>query len=105
MPRYMETAAKANEVAKKLISMVAEGAQPQAAEMIAQLVNLGIRCAPRAVQSTVRKNAVERAVRGLPVEITMEQRTDPQSRKTYNALITKPKGGEATAEGSDGDDE
>lgn len=105
MPKYLETAGKANEVAKKLISMVGEGAQPIAAEMIAQLVNLGIRCSPRAVMGTVRLNAVVRAVQGLPVKVTMEKRTDEKTKRTYNALITVPVGGEASAEGDGGDDE
>jgi hypothetical protein len=90
MARYLEVAAEANVVAQRLLELVPEAQQPQAAELIARLVNFGIRCSPRAVQSTVRFNAVQRAVRGLPVKVRMEQKTDERSGRTYNALITSP---------------
>ncbi len=92
MARYMQTAAEANQVAKKLIELVPESDRPQAAEMIARLVNYGIRCCPRACQSTVRFNAVREAVKGLPVKVSMVQRTDERTKKTYNALVTVPEG-------------
>lgn len=99
MARYLETAAEANKVAESLLSLVPDATKPQAAELIARLYNLGIRTAPRAVQSTVRFNAVQRAVRGLPVKVRMEQRTDERTKRTYNALITEPTGGTPTVEG------
>ncbi len=96
MPRYMETAAQANEVAKELMDLIhalhddAPEQYGKAAEMIARLVNLGIRCSPRGVQHTVRLNAVQRAVRGLPVRVSMKEVTDEKTGRTYNALVTVP---------------
>lgn len=100
MPRYMETAGEANGVAVQLLALVPDGDRPKAAEMIARLVNFGIRCSPRGVQHTIRYNAVKRAVHGLPVKVSMEERTDPRTHRTYNALITQAIGGEPKAEGA-----
>lgn len=93
MARYLETAAEANEVAKNLLELIPEGDRPVAACMLARLVNLGIRCSPRGVQHTVRLNAVREAMRGLPVEVSMVQRTDERTGRSYNALLTSPIGG------------
>lgn len=103
MARYLEVAAEANEEAKELLALVPEGDRPKAAESIARLVNFGVRCSPRGVQHTVRLNAVRRAVWDLPVTVTMEQRTDPKTGRTYNVLITTPKGG-TPSEQKEGDD-
>lgn len=93
MARYLEVAAQANKVADKLMDMIHEEYKPLAAELVAQLVNLGIRCAPRAVHSTVRLNAVKRAVQGLPVNVSIEKRRDERTGRDYNVLIVTPKGG------------
>jgi hypothetical protein len=92
MARYLEVAAEANGVALSLLSLVPDVDQPKAAEMIARLVNLGVRCSPRGVQHTVRFNAVRRAVQGLPVKVSMVQKTDERTQRTYNALVTQPVG-------------
>jgi len=94
MARYMETAAEANEVAKMVISFITdEEDRPKVAELLARLVNLGIRCSPRGVQHTVRLNAVRAAMRGLPVRVSMVTKTDPKTNRTYNALTTEQVGG------------
>lgn len=115
MAKYMQTAAEANEVAKRLMEAVkgplgekadeATTSYGQVAEMIARLVNYGVRCSPRGVQSTVRLNAVRRAVQDLPVEVSMQQKKDERTGRTYNVLVTKPTGGEATAEVGSADEE
>lgn len=76
MARYLETAAKANAVAKDLLALVPETAKPDAAALMAKLVNLGFRCNPRAAQSTVRYNAVRAAMRGLPVVVHLDRLDD-----------------------------
>jgi hypothetical protein len=91
MARYLETAREANELAKKLLLEVDESKRPEVAEMIARLVNFGIRCSPRGVQHTVRLNAVREAVRDLPVHVSMVQKVSDRGR-TYNALVTQPIG-------------
>lgn len=104
MPRYMDTAAEANGVAQELLTLCHNIDKPRAAELMARLYNLGIRTAPRAVQSTVRFNAVQRAVRDLPVKVSMEKRTDERTKRVYNVLITQPIGGQPTAEGVNNDE-
>lgn len=86
MARYLEVAADANKTARALMELIPQERQKDAAAMIAHLVNYGIRCAPRAVHSTVRLRAVERAVYGLPVRVDMIQKTDPKTSRTYNVL-------------------
>lgn len=115
MAKYLKTAGEANNVAVKLLALVPEADKPIAAEMIARLVNYGIRCNPRACMSTIRLNAVRHAVSGLPVKVTMEERTGTGTNRktgrpfTYNALITTPIGGPAevkpTEEGQNDDEE
>lgn len=111
MPRYMDTAAEANMVAKELMNLVTTiGARDDhatagtAAVLITRLYNLGIRTAPRAVQSTVRFNAVRRAVQDLPVRVSMEKRLDERTKREYNVLITQPIGGAPTAENATSDE-
>jgi len=103
MPRYMKTAAEANKTAKSLYELV-QSLLPQDANKIdsnsrtmgevtvhiAHLVNYGLRCAPRAVQSTVRLNAVRRAVEGLPVEVSIETVTNETTGYTFKALRVVP---------------
>lgn len=97
MARYLETAREANSVARKLLDLVPEAERPRAAEMIARLVNFGIRCAPRGVQHTVRLNAVQAAVNGLPVKVWMEEKENERfPGRIYNALITRPLGESTT---------
>lgn len=90
--KYLETAAEANAVAQELLALVPEENKPKVAEMVARLVNLGIRCSPRGVQHTVRFKAVQRAVQGLPVKVSMEERRDEKTLRTYNVLITQALG-------------
>lgn len=90
---------KGGSVAASLLALVPEANRPQAAEMIARLVNLGVRCSPRGVQHTVRFNAVHRAVRGLPVKVSMKEVRDEKTGRSFNALVTEPVGGKPTVEG------
>lgn len=105
MARYLEVAAEANQVAKKLLEMIPNDDKPQAAELIARLINLGVRCSPRGVQHTVRFNAVKRTVQDLPVKVTMEERQDEKTGRTYHVLVTQPMGGKATVAETSSDEE
>jgi hypothetical protein len=87
----MEVAAEANTLAHSLLALVPADDKPKAAEMIARLVNFGVRCSPRGVQHTVRYNAVRRAVQGLPVKVGMKEVRGLNGR-SYNALVTEPVG-------------
>lgn len=81
-----------------------EADKPKIAELIARLYNLGIRTVPRTVQSTVRFSTVKRAVQDPPVKVSMEQRKDEKTHRTYNVLVTQPIGGVATAKNTDNDE-
>ena len=102
MPKYMEVAAEANTLAKKLMEKIkgplGETEYSEVAEMVARLVNYGIRCNPRPAMSTVRLNAVKRAVEGLPVKVWMEERTDEKTGRSFKVLCTVPQGGKITVE-------
>lgn len=93
MARYMEIAKEANAVAKTLLALVNDdNDKPKAAELIARLVNLGIRCSPRGVHHTIRFNAVKEAVSDLPVKITMQEVEDSKTGRKYHALTYTQKG-------------
>lgn len=111
MPKYMDTAAQANSIAHEIISRVPAEEAPIMAELLARLVNLGVRISPRGVHHTIRLNAVKAAMKGLPVRVSMQERTDERTKRTYNALITEPINprpevhATATVEGASGEDE
>jgi hypothetical protein len=88
MARYHEIAAEANDMASQLLAMVPSTLRVQAAEKLARLFNFGIRVSPRAVHSTVRINALQVAMRGLPVRCRLEERQG--DRGTYKVLVTEP---------------
>jgi hypothetical protein len=92
MARYLETASEANELIKDLIEHTHgfdDNSDPmyQAfCEKLIRLYNLGIRTAPRAVQSTVRLRACQEAAKDLPINVRMAERIDERTQRTYNAL-------------------
>ena len=103
MARYLEVAAQATSIARDLVEMVPEDQRPAAAELVARIANLAVRACPRGVQHTVRHNIVAAVVRGLPVRIGMEERSDLKTGRTYHALVTQQvvdgKGQKASVEG------
>lgn len=90
MARYLKVAEEANQQIKKIVETYAHGCtedvKAQLIKELAHLYNLGIRTAPRAVQSTVRLNAVKEATIGFPVSARMEKKQGFGDKK-YNALI------------------
>lgn len=102
MARYLEVAKEANDVAKALMDTIrgplGEPEYAYVANLLARLVNLSVRCAPRGVQHTVRLNIVREAVRGLPVKVWMEEKTDERTGRSYHVLVTQPVGGQAHTE-------
>lgn len=102
MARYLQVAEEANKVAKELHKLALTDRDPEGdvdeaalefrtAELIAMLVNYGLRCSPRAVQSTVRLRAVQTAVKGLPCNVDMVKMTSDDGERSYNALRITPK--------------
>jgi hypothetical protein len=106
MARYMQTAASANSVVKELVELLPEEKREEGLAKIAKLFNLGIRVSPRAVHGTVRINAIQAAMRGLPIECRL-QRVEGSYGRSFNALVTKStlSGVEFKDEDESGDDE
>ena len=96
MAKYMQIAEQANEVAKELYTTyltdpdIPKEELGRIASLLGQLYNLGIRTAPRPTQATVGFNAVTVAMKGLPVHVTREVRTDEKTSQTYNVIICNP---------------
>lgn len=86
MARYLQVAADCRETINSLMELIPEDKHSQAAPLIAHIYNYGIRTAPRAVQSTVRYNAVQAACKDLPVHVSMRQKQDENTGRTFNVL-------------------
>jgi hypothetical protein len=89
MARYLEIA---EEGRKEVVALINDltAANPgidakDLAIKIGRIVNLAVRCAPRAVQSTVRKNIVHGMVRDY-CHVTMTEVTDERTGNTYHAI-------------------
>ena len=89
MARYMKVAADASAVVDNIMNLVGKDS-PMSAEILSDvlyLYNLGIRTAPRAVQSTVRLNAVREAGKNQKCTIRMVERPSGNPRyPTYKAI-------------------
>jgi hypothetical protein len=85
---YMKIASDASTVVDNIMDKLK--GYPLSTEILADLLylyNLGIRTAPRAVQSTVRLNAVREAAKNQPATIRMiEKQSDNPRYPTYKAI-------------------
>jgi|LULG01.1.fsa_nt_gb hypothetical protein len=90
MAKYMQIAEQARHTANRLFDLIPEEKRHEAGPLIGTLVNLGIRISPRAVQSTVRFNAVTKAVEDLPVNVSMYEVEDEKTGRTYKAITINP---------------
>lgn len=103
MARYMQVASELRKEVESFVNVFVKGeplthevaGQPvaidpqdrvnEAARQLGYIINLAVRCAPRAVQSTVRKNIVQEAV-GRYCDVTMTQEEDKVTGRTYNKI-------------------
>lgn len=96
MARYLETAARYNQIPVELLAMLPAEHKQKGAELIARLVNAGVLGNPRPANGTVRLNYVTAVCKHLPIRCSLEERKvnpdDPSCDKTYKALVVKPKG-------------
>lgn len=101
MAKYIETAMSAGRIARELLDLIPDTVKPEAAELIAKLANMVVRCAPRGVQHTVRLKIVETVVDNMPVVVGMVKKEDEFTKRTYHALYTVKKvNGEANGQPS-----
>lgn len=90
MARYLEVAAELNENIKQFVASYLPDLPPEAAVQLGHIVNLAVRCCPRPVQGTVRKNIVEKAV-GDWCRVTMTKGFDERTQKSFNKINIIPK--------------
>lgn len=103
MPRYMETAEELRSEVNQFLRIVesymvdaglpsdsVQGALTEAAVHMGRIVNLAVRCSPRAVQHTVRKNIVQKAVRDY-CRVGMAEVVDSETGRTFHKIDIVPK--------------
>ncbi len=87
MARYLEIAKSAQSLIDVIMKKIPEDV-PYRDTIIADLAylyNLGIRTAPRPVQSTVRLRAVQAAIKSQPLKAVLEEK-EGRNGKTFNYL-------------------
>lgn len=93
MARYMQTASKLREEVNKLMEKIEAASPPldeeQIAVQVGHIVNLAVRCSPRSVQGTVRKNIVSEAMKDY-CDVTMTREQDPETKKEFNKIHIAP---------------
>lgn len=101
MAHYLEVA---DELRKEVESFVEDitnqsddgdgniGMSPESAfaKRLGHIINLAIRCCPRGVQHTVRKNIVEKAV-GKYCRVHMTEETDERTGNTFHKIHIEPR--------------
>jgi hypothetical protein len=90
---YLQTA---EELRKAIVSFMnfldgAEDSEKKAAAVeLGHIVNLAVRCSPRPVQGTCRKNIVSAAVRDY-CRVSMTREVDPKTGKEFNKIHIEAK--------------
>ena len=90
---YMQTADELRKEVETLVNALEAGwsvPPVDIAKQIGHIVNLAVRCAPRAVQGTVRKNIVSKAVEKY-CRVTMTRETDERTGREYNKIHIEPR--------------
>lgn len=94
MPRYLEVAKEGQKFAEDIMTIIrgpmGEQEYAQVAELVARVANMAVRACPRGVQHTVRLNIVRTICANLPVRVSMVEKKDERTGRTYNALTTQP---------------
>lgn len=94
MPRYLKVAEEGQKFAEDIMTLIkgpmGEQEYAQVAELIARIANMAVRACPRGVQHTVRLNIVKTVCAKLPVRVSMVEKQDERTKRTYHALVTQP---------------
>ncbi len=91
MARYLEVANDLRRQVETILNSVETGvSREELARQLGHAINLAVRCAPRAVQSTVRGNIVRTAV-GNYCNVTMTKEEDENTGRTYNKILIETK--------------
>ena len=88
MARYLETAKEAKLIADQLIDEC--HLDPDQIVALGHLINLVVRCSPRAVQHTVRERIVSTILKDH-ARVSMEEKVDTQTARVYNVIRIVPK--------------
>ncbi len=89
MPRYLETARKLREEVQSFVNnfilVDRHGETPDSIVQLAHIINLAIKCSPRGIQSTVRKNIVAMAVKDY-CNVTMTKEFNESTGRHFNKI-------------------
>lgn len=100
MARYLDTASDLRKEVNSFMEAYVKDNHPmvedsanmkEAAVQLGHIINLAVRCSPRAVQGTVRKNIVATAM-GKFCEVAMTQEVDEKTGRNFNKIHITPKG-------------
>jgi hypothetical protein len=94
MTRYLETAEDLRKEVREFLVQYC-GHLPtlglrQAVVQLGHIINLAIRCSPRPVQGTCRKNIVAKAMQDY-CDVRMTRERDPDTGRDYNKIHINPK--------------
>ena len=94
MPRYLETADQLRKEVESFLDCFVqyEGfvSRAEAAVQLGHIVNLAVRCSPRGVQHTVRKNIVATAMKKY-CRVSMTQVMDETTGSSYYKITIVPR--------------
>jgi hypothetical protein len=92
MSRYMETANELRKNVEAFMKVFVEDADVNAAAVqLGYIINLAVRCSPRPVQGTVRKNIVAEAMKSY-CKVTMTKEYDEIRETEYNKIHITARG-------------
>jgi hypothetical protein len=90
MSRYLETAQQlGNDVEKFVECYISLKDRPVAVRALGHLLHLAVRCNPRQIQGTVRKNIITEAI-GKYCSVRMTKEHDEQTGRKYNKIHIEP---------------
>ena len=95
MPKYLETAADLKKEVDALMYLITSDMEVDpavAAKQIGYIINLAVRCSPRGVQGTVRKNIVATAMKDY-CRVWITRETDERTGREFNKIHIEPKEG------------
>lgn len=96
MAKYLQVAEKAKQLIDRVMENIPKDSpfRSEVAADLAYLYNLGIRTSPRPTQSTVRLRAVQAAVKGQPLRVTLVEKEGRGLRGpyTFKAICIQPIG-------------
>jgi len=92
MSRYLHTIEELRKQVETFVEFYSLTDRKEALVQLGHIVNLAVRCNPRQVQGTVRKNIVQGAMQKYCL-VEMFRETDPKTGVEFNKIQIIPKRG------------